>query len=218
MGSSEPKLRGNNVLSHKVRCWRFKEKSTARAEHYGGVSCGFGGRTPVWRLARRRGEMGERICSFDWSKTPLGSLDEWPQSLRSALSICLGSRFPIVIYWGSEFITLYNDAYAPILAGKHPRALGQPCREVWGEIWDVIGPMLQSVVATSEATWSDNQLLILQRNGFAEECYFSFSFSPVRSEDDCVGGVFTAVIEHTQRVVGERRIIALQELGARAQK
>jgi PAS domain S-box-containing protein len=162
------------------------------------------------------GEMGERIRSFDWSNTPLGSLDGWPQSLRSATSICLGSRFPIVIYWGSEFITLYNDAYAPILAGKHPRALGQPCREVWREIWDVIGPMLQSVVATSEATWSDNQLLILQRHGFTEECYFSFSFSAVRSEDDCVGGVFTAVIEHTQRVVAERRVIALQELGTRA--
>jgi PAS domain S-box-containing protein len=177
---------------------------------------GLGGERPFGDWLGGGGEMGERICSLDWSKTPLGSLDQWPQSLRSALSICLGSRFPIVIYWGSEFITLYNDAYAPILAGKHPRALGQPCREVWGEIWDVIGPMLQSVVATSEATWSDNQLLILQRNGFAEECYFSFSFSPVRSEDNCVGGVFTAVIEHTQRVVGERRIIALQELGARA--
>ena len=162
--------------------------------------------------------MGERIRGSDWSKTPLGPLDEWPQSLRSAMSICLGSRFPIVIYGGSEFVTLYNDAYASILGSKHPRALGKPCREVWTEIWDVIEPMLQGVVATSEATWSDNQLLILQRHGFPEECYFSFSFSPVRSEDDAVGGVFTAVIEHTQRVVGERRLVALRDLGARGQR
>ena len=131
------------------------------------------------------------------------------------MSICLGSRFPIVIYWGCEFVTLYNDAYASILGSKHPQALGKPCRQVWTEIWDVIEPMLQGVVATSEATWSDNQLLMLRRHGFPEECYFSFSFSPVRSEDDAVGGVFTAVIEHTQRVVGERRLVALRDLGAR---
>jgi PAS domain S-box-containing protein len=163
------------------------------------------------------GGMGERIRSFDWSETPLGPVDGWSQGLRSATSSCLGSRFPIVIYWGPEFVTLYNDAYAPILAGKHPLALGRPCREVWGEIWDVIAPMLHNVVATGEATWSDNQLLVLERHGSPEECYFSFSFSPVRSEDH-VGGVFTAVIEHTQRIVGERRVIALQELGARATK
>jgi PAS domain S-box-containing protein len=161
------------------------------------------------------GEMAELIRQTDWSGTPLGPLDKWPQSLRSAISICLGSRFPIVIYWGAEFVVLYNDAYAQILGSKHPQALGKRCREVWAEIWDVIGPMLQGVVATSEATWSDNQLLVLQRHGYPEECYFSFSFSPVRSEDDTVGGVFTAVIEHTQRVVGERRVAALRDLGAK---
>jgi PAS domain S-box-containing protein len=161
------------------------------------------------------GEMGRLIRQTDWSRTSLGPLDRWPQSLRSAISICLGSRFPIVLYWGTEFVVLYNDAYAQILANKHPRALGKPCSEVWAEIWDVIGPMLQSVVATGEATWSDNQLLILQRHGFPEECYFSFSFSPIRSEDDRVGGIFTAVIEHTEQVMGERRVAALRDLGTR---
>ena len=160
--------------------------------------------------------MGEVVRAKDWSETPLGTLTSWPQSLRSAISICLGSRFPIVIYWGPEFVVLYNDAYAQILGSKHPQALGKRCRDVWAEIWDVIEPMLQSVVATGEATWSDNQLLVLKRYGFPEECYFSFSFSPIRSEDDRVGGVFTAVIEHTQRVVGERRVIALRDLGSRA--
>src|SRR5215470_19414215 len=160
--------------------------------------------------------MGELVRAKDWSKTPLGPLISWPQSLRSALSICLGSRFPIVIYWGAELVVLYNDAYARILGSKHPDALGKSCRDVWREIWDVIGPMLQGVVATGAATWSDNQLLVLNRHGFQEECYFSFSFSPIRSEDDKVGGVFTAVIEHTQRVLAERRVVALRDLGARA--
>ena len=160
--------------------------------------------------------MGDFVRAKDWSETPLGPLFGWPQSLRSAISICLGSRFPIVIYWGAEFVVLYNDAYAQILGSKHPQALGKRCREVWAEIWDVIEPMLQSVVATGEATWSDNQLLVLKRHGFPEECYFSFSFSPVRSEDDRVGGVFTAVIEHTQRIVGERRLVALRDLGSRS--
>jgi signal transduction histidine kinase len=158
------------------------------------------------------GEMGELIRSRDWSATPLGPRDLWPQSLRSAISVCLGSRFPIVIYWGPEFIVLYNDAYASILAAKHPRALGERCRDVWAEIWDVIEPMLSSVVATSEATWSDDQLLILQRHGYPEECYFSFSFSPIWAEGGNVGGVFTAVIEHTQRVLSERRLRMLREL------
>ena len=162
------------------------------------------------------GTMGDFVRAKDWSETPLGPLFGWPQSLRSAISICLGSRFPIVIYWGAEFVVLYNDAYAQILGSKHPQALGKRCRDVWAEIWDVIEPMLQSVVATGQATWSDNQLLVLKRHGFPEECYFSFSFSPVRSEDDRVGGVFTAVIEHTQRIVGERRLVALRDLGSRS--
>ena len=160
--------------------------------------------------------MGDFVRAKDWSETPLGPLFGWPQSLRSAISICLGSRFPIVIYWGAEFVVLYNDAYAQILGSKHPQALGRRCRDVWAEIWDVIEPMLQSVVATGEATWSDNQLLVLKRHGFREECYFSFSFSPIRSEDERVGGVFTAVIEHTQRIVGERRLVALRDLGSRS--
>ena len=162
------------------------------------------------------GTMGDLVRAKDWSETPLGPRSGWPQSLRSAISICLGSRFPIVIFWGAEFVVLYNDAYAQILGSKHPQALGRRCRDVWAEIWDVIEPMLQSVVATGEATWSDNQLLVLKRHGFPEECYFSFSFSPVRSEDDRVGGVFTAVIEHTQRIVVERRVVALRDLGSKS--
>ena len=162
------------------------------------------------------GELGGMIRERDWSQTPLGPLESWPQSLRTSASICVASRFPIVLYWGPEFVVLYNDAYSAILGSKHPWALGQRCRDCWAEIWDTIGPMLEGVVRTGEATWSDDLLLVLHRYGYAEECYFSFSFSPVRVEEGVVGGVFTAVIETTDKVIGERRLRTLQDLAAKA--
>ncbi|HKW25827.1 MAG TPA: PAS domain S-box protein [Terriglobales bacterium] len=153
--------------------------------------------------------------SLDWSKTPLGSLSDWPQSLKTSLSICLASRFPIVMYWGPEYVVLYNDAYSAILGRKHPWALGQRCRDCWAEIWDTIGPMLDNVVRTGEATWSNHLLLQLERHGYPEECYFSFSFSPVRVETGAVGGVFTAVLETSEEVIGQRRLRTLRDLAAR---
>ncbi len=162
------------------------------------------------------GEMGALMRANDWAATPLGPVSTWPQSLRSAVSVCLGSRFPIVIYWGADYVVLYNDAYAEILGKKHAWALGRRCKEVWSEIWDVIAPMLDGVTATGEATWSDDQLLILERQGYPEECYFSFSFSPVRGAAGGVEGIFTAVIENTRRVLGERRLRTLRGLAARA--
>src|SRR3954468_1581166 len=160
------------------------------------------------------GEMGERMRGLDWSKTVLGPVEGWRQSLRSTVSTCIGSRFPMVLYWGPQRVVLYNDAYAEILGAKHPWALGRPCEEVWSEIWSVIAPMLDGVAATGQATWSDDQLLLLERRGYPEECYFSFSFSPVRGEDGRVEGIFTAVIENTGRVLGERRLALLTDLAA----
>jgi PAS domain S-box-containing protein len=161
------------------------------------------------------GQMSVLMRALDWTNTPLGAVEDWPQSLRTSVSMCLASRFPIVLYWGSEYIVLYNDAYSTILGSKHPWALGQRCRDCWAEIWETIGPMLDGVVATGEATWSDNLLLELQRFGYPEECYFSFSFSPIRVEDGAIGGVFTAVIETTARLIAERRLNTLRELAAR---
>ncbi len=161
------------------------------------------------------GEMGELMRSIDWSQTPLGPKEQWPQSLRTSVSICLASQFPILIWWGSELVMLYNDAYRPILGTtKHPQAMGQCGRECWPEIWDVIGPMLAGVLNKGEATWSDDQLLLLNRNGYIEECYFTFSYSPIRDESGGIGGVFTAVTETTGRLLGERRISTLRELAA----
>ncbi len=160
------------------------------------------------------GEMGQLMSTIDWSRTPLGPIESWPQSLRTALSICLTSRFPILIWWGRDLVKLYNDAYRSILATKHPKAMGQRGQECWPEIWDVIGPMLEGVLNEGKSTWSDDQLLLLDRNGYIEECYFTFSYSPIRDETGGVGGVFTAVTETTGHVLGERRLRTLRELAA----
>ena len=162
------------------------------------------------------GEMGALMRSLDWSKTVLGSPDDWLSSLKTAVSICLSSRFPIVIFWGREFAVLYNDAYIPILGPKHPVALGTPARECWSEIWDTIGAMLESVIDSGQATWSEDLQLILNRNLPREECYFTFSYSAIRTNSGTVGGVFCAVTETSERVINDRRLMTLGELGARA--
>jgi PAS domain S-box-containing protein len=161
------------------------------------------------------GRVGALMRTVDWSATPLGPTASWPQSLRTALSICIASRFPILVWWGPELVKLYNDAYAEILGAKHPSALGARGREVWPEIWDIIGPMLDGVMTRGEATWSADLLLPLQRKGFSEECYFTFSYSPIRDETGGIGGVFTAVTETTERVLSERRLATLSEISAR---
>ena len=161
------------------------------------------------------GEMGALLRGYDWNSHPLGPGSSWPQSLCTAVSICLESRFPILIWWGRELFMLYNDAYRSILGKtKHPGAMGQAGAACWHEIWDVIGPMLHGVLENGEATWSEDQLLLLDRNGYVEECYFTFSYSPIRDESGGVGGIFTAVTETTDKILGERRLTALRELGA----
>ena len=151
----------------------------------------------------------------DWAASPLGPPSAWPSSLRPALSICLGSRFPIAIYWGSALALLYNDAWAPILGNKHPWAIGRPARAVWPEIWDTIGPLFDHVLLTGEATYREDQLLPMRRHGYTEECYFNYTFSPIRSEGAGVEGVFNAVIETTFRVITERRTRTLRDLAER---
>lgn len=160
------------------------------------------------------GEMGRRIREFDWGGTSLGTSAEWPQSLRSALSICLGCGFPIAIYWGRDLALLYNDAWSPIPAAKHPWALGHPARKVWPEIWNDIEPLFEQVLATGEPVRRSDQLLPMHRRGFTEECYFDFTFSPIRDEAGSVGGIFNAAIETTSRVLAERRAQLLRELAA----
>jgi signal transduction histidine kinase len=163
------------------------------------------------------GEMGALMRALDWSQTPLGPVEDWPQSLRTTVSILLNSRHPMFIFWGPQLAKLYNDGYRPILgATKHPGALGQPGPDVWPEIWDTIGPMVEYVRTSGQATWSDDLLLFMHRNGYLEEVYFTFSYSPVRDETGGVAGMFCACIETTERVLGERRLRTLRDLAARA--
>lgn len=168
------------------------------------------------------GEMGRLMRTIDWSRTPLGPTSDWPQSLRTALSICLNSEFPILLWWGPELAMLYNDAYRRILGSrKHPGALGQRGRECWPEIWDIIGPMLHGVLSTGRPTWSEDQMLPLERHGYVEETYFTFSYSPIPdgvSGIRGIGGVFSAVSETTFRVLAERRHKLLRELAERTMR
>ena len=159
------------------------------------------------------GEMGALMRSLNWSTTLLGPVSRWPQSLRTAVSILLASRFPMLIHWGPELVQFYNDGFRPILGDlKHPGALGQPAYPWWTEIWDVLTPMFERVLA-GEGTWYENQLILPNRNGYIEETYFTFSHSPIRDESGRVVGIFQAVTETTERVLDERRLRTLHDLG-----
>ena len=161
------------------------------------------------------GEMGERMRQFDWTSTPLGAPETWPQSLKTCVRIMLTSRQPIWIGWGAELTYMYNDPYKAIIGGKHPDALGRPTRVVWHEIWDVIAPMLSTAMSGDEGTYVEAQLLIMERHGYEEETYYTFSYSPVPDDDGSTGGIICANTDDTQRVTGERQMTLLRELAAR---
>ncbi len=156
--------------------------------------------------------MGELMARTDWASTPLGEPAGWPPSLRTAVGICLESRFPMLIMWGPELVMLYNDDFRPILGQKHPRSMGQVAAECWSEIWEVIRPMLDAVLATGTSTWAEDTLMVLDRMGYEEDCYFTFSYSAIRGGDGAIGGVFTTVFETTDRVLAGRRMSCLRDL------
>lgn len=159
------------------------------------------------------GEMGELIRAMDWSKTTLGRTESWPSSLRTAVSICLGSRHPIVLWLGPERSIFYNDAYRPMLGDrKPPQFLGRSGQECWAEIWDIVGPMMVQVIDTGKATWSEDLFLLMLRHGYLEETHFTFSYSPIRDERGRPRGVFCACTESTSSVLGERRLKALRSV------
>lgn len=160
------------------------------------------------------GEMGALMRAHDWTRSPLGQPEQWPDALKMAVSICLNSRFPMLLWWGPEFVMVYNDAYRPILGmTKHPMSLGARGRDIYPEIWAIIGPQLASIWR-GEATWSHDLLLPVDRNNYLEEAYFTYSYSPIKHPDGRIGGVFTAVTETTDRVLSERRLRILRELAS----
>jgi PAS domain S-box-containing protein len=161
-------------------------------------------------------EMARRMRDYDWTRTPLGHPEQWPQSLRSAVSILLPSKAQIALFWGPDLITLYNDAYRPVFGAKHPRGLGLPVREAWSEIWETgLRTLFEGVLTTGEAFWATDHPFFLERYGYPEETFFDVSYDPVRDESGQVGGVFCIVSETTGRVIGERRLQTLRMLSAR---
>jgi len=158
------------------------------------------------------GNMGELIRSENWSATSLGTPDTWPDSLRSAVSLSINSGFPIAIYWGTDFSLIYNDAWSSIPGNKHPWALGKPGAVVWPEIWDGLEQQFNDVLTKGKSIRQPDALLLMNRYGYLEECYFDYTLSPITALDGSIGGVFNAVIETSYRVINERRNQVLNQL------
>jgi PAS domain S-box-containing protein len=173
---------------------------------------------PVDRFAPDRsaflsngGEMAELIGRTDWSKTPLGPLDAWPQSLRTTVSLCLASNFPINIIWGPEHCQIYNDGYRVVCGAAHPQALGEPYTRTWASAWPAIGEPFHHALA-GETSFLENQRMFLFRNGYLEETFFTFSLSPIQDESGEIGGLFHPVTETTVSMLAERRTRLLRDL------
>src|SRR6185312_15883100 len=164
------------------------------------------------------GELGERMRAFDWPATPLGPVATWPQSLRTCVRIILTSRQPMFVWWGDSLVNLYNDAYRAILGGKHPEALGQPASIVWREIWKEAGPRAATAMERNEGTYDEALLLIMERNGYPEETYYTFSYSPVPNDEGGTGGILCANTDDSSRIMGERQLALLRELGSRTSR
>jgi signal transduction histidine kinase len=161
------------------------------------------------------GEMASLIRSFEWGKTPLGRIDDWPPSFKTSVGLILGSRHPMWIGWGPAMTFLYNDAYLHVLGtAKHPWALGRPAAEVWAEIWDVCGPLARRVFEKGEAAFVDDVRLFMNRGEFLEETFYSFSYSPIRDESGNVSGLFCPSTDVTPKVLNARRLRTLSELAA----
>jgi PAS domain S-box-containing protein len=155
--------------------------------------------------------MGALIRAYDWSRTSLGPLRDWPQCLKSAVSLMLPAKAQIVLFWGAEFIALYNDAYAPTIGDKHPRALGRPARENWSELWGDLEPLLHKVLGTGETVFAKDRPFYIERHGAPEDVYFDISYSAVRDETGAVAGVLCIVSETTERVLAQRALTKAQE-------
>jgi PAS domain S-box-containing protein len=157
--------------------------------------------------------MQSLFARTDWSATPLGPLDTWPDNLRSIVDICLSSGFPMLVCWGPDLTMVYNDGYRTLLGrSKHPDALGRPVRQVWPEVWDVIGPMFDGVLGGGPATWVEDELLVVDRFGFLEEAYFTWSYGAIHDADGHVVGILNVAVETTDKVLAVRRAGAALEL------
>jgi len=162
------------------------------------------------------GKTGALIRALDWSKTSLGPISAWPSHLKVTVSLILPAQAQIVLFWGPEFVALYNDAYAPTIGNKHPEALGRPARENWAELWDDLEPLLRRVLETGETVFAKDRPFYIERHGYPENVHFDISYSPVRDDAGKVDGVLCIVSETTERVIAqERQRLLLRETNHR---
>src|SRR5580658_8742985 len=160
-------------------------------------------------------ELAALMRRADWTRTTVGTTDRWPQSVRAIVRMMLTSRYAMWMGWGPDLSFFYNDAYArQTLGAKHPWALGRPAREVWAEVWPELDVRVTHVLRNGEATWDEGLLLFLERSGYAEETYHTFSYSPLADDDGAVVGMLCVVMEETERIIGERRLFTLREVAA----
>jgi signal transduction histidine kinase/CheY-like chemotaxis protein len=150
-------------------------------------------------------EAGLLLNRTDWANTDLGPVEHWPQSLRAAVGIALNSRFPMFVWWGPSLINIYNDAYAPILGARHPKAFGRPARDSWSDIWPTLAPQVDAVLREGHATWNERVLLQMTRNGTPEDTWFTWSYSPIYGDSGAIDGLFCACTEETEHVHAESR-------------
>lgn len=162
--------------------------------------------------------MGRRIREFDWNATALGSPRDWPQSLKTCIRIMLSSKQPIWIGWGQTLLKFYNDAYIDIVRGKHPHALGEPASVVWKDIWKDIEPLLSRAMERDEGTYVESRLLIMERSGFPEETYYTFSYTPVLGDDGRPAGIICYNTADTERILSERALKTMQQLDSLGEK
>lgn len=163
-------------------------------------------------------EMRSLIDNFDWAQTPLGPMEKWSPTLKIMIPFLLRNRFPLLLWWGPQYVSIYNEAYRPVLGAKHPWALGKPVSECWSEIWHVLKPLIDTPFHGGPATWNDDIELEINRHGFLEETHFTIAYSPVPDEtaENGIGGVLATVSEITDKVIGERRIVVLRDLAFRS--
>ncbi len=169
---------------------------------------------PVLSMFDGPGEVRALLRKQDWAATPLGDPHTWSPVLRTMLQNCLASGFPILIHWGPDLVALYNDAYAARIGAKHPAALGAPARVTWSEAWDRVGSRMHQVTVDGRTLRADDEQLLMVRNGYPEEVYFSYSHSPIIDVDGSTAGMFTVSTETTAKVLYERRMRVVRELGA----
>jgi hypothetical protein len=163
----------------------------------------------------RAGQVGHDLLEVDWAATPLGPIEAWPHALLGVIRVLLTSRFAMWMAWGPELTFLCNDAYRrDTLGQKYPWALGQPARDVWAEIWPEIAPRIETVLSTGQATWDEALMLVLERSGYPEETYHTFSYSPLAGDDGAIQGMLCVVSEDTRRVITQRRMSTLRELNS----